>query len=139
MTQLRPQFINGDDDSFFSLVDDRSTVAISGFNLATTPEYLILKLFERYTETGHPAQLMIETDALPAAPGRAMDIVFKRIYEEKDYSFIKAILVPFMGFSPYLQKLALENRIQIYGWPIGIASYWFREIASGRPGVLTKI
>lgn len=139
MTQLRPQFINGEDDSFFSLVDDRSTVAISGFNLATTPEYLILKLFERYTETGHPAQLMIETDALPAAPGRAMDIVFKRIYEEKDYSFIKAILVPFMGFSPYLQKLALENRIQIYGWPIGIASYWFREIASGRPGVLTKI
>jgi len=82
VTQLRPQFINGEDDSFFSLVDDRSTVAISGFNLATTPEYLILKLFERYTETGHPAQLMIETDALPAAPGRAMDIVFKRIYEE---------------------------------------------------------
>jgi propionate CoA-transferase len=28
--------------------------------------------------------------------------------------------------------------IQCYDWPLGIA-YWFREIASGRPGLLTKI
>ncbi|MGI0000123.1 MAG: CoA-transferase, partial [Nitrososphaeraceae archaeon] len=32
-----------------------------------------------------------------------------------------------------------DNRIEYYGWPIGIAAYWFREIASGRPGLITKI
>jgi propionate CoA-transferase len=32
-----------------------------------------------------------------------------------------------------------DNRIESYGWPLGIAAYWFREVASGRPGIITKI
>ena len=47
--------------------------------------------------------------------------------------------MPFLGFSPWLQKSVSENRIECYGWPIGITAYWFREISSGRPGLLTKI
>ncbi len=47
--------------------------------------------------------------------------------------------MPFLGFSPWLQKLVTDNRIECYGWPIGITAYWFREIGSGRPGLLTKI
>ena len=47
--------------------------------------------------------------------------------------------MPFLGFSPWLQKLVTDNRIECYGWPIGITAYWFREIRSGRPGLLTKI
>jgi acyl CoA:acetate/3-ketoacid CoA transferase len=47
--------------------------------------------------------------------------------------------MPFLGFSPWLQKMVQEDRIEYYGWPIGITAYWFREIASGRPGLLTKI
>jgi acyl CoA:acetate/3-ketoacid CoA transferase len=49
------------------------------------------------------------------------------------------MLMPFLGFSPWLQKLVTEDRIEFYGWPIGIAAYWFREIASGRPGLMTRI
>jgi propionate CoA-transferase len=29
--------------------------------------------------------------------------------------------------------------MECYGWPIGVTAYWFREIGSGRPGLLTKI
>jgi acyl CoA:acetate/3-ketoacid CoA transferase len=47
--------------------------------------------------------------------------------------------MPFLGFSPWFQKLVVDDRIECYGWPIGITSYWFREIGSGRPGLLTKI
>ena len=47
--------------------------------------------------------------------------------------------MPFLGFSPWLQKLVTDDRIEFYGWPIGIAAYWFREVASGRPGLITKI
>ena len=47
--------------------------------------------------------------------------------------------MPFLGFSPWFQKLVTDDRIECYGWPIGIAAYWFREIASGRPGFITKI
>jgi acyl CoA:acetate/3-ketoacid CoA transferase len=47
--------------------------------------------------------------------------------------------MPFLGFSPWLQKMVTDNRIECYGWPIGITAYWFREIGCGRPGLLTKI
>ena len=47
--------------------------------------------------------------------------------------------MPFLGFSPWFQKLVTDDRIECYGWPIGIATYWFREVASGRPGLITRI
>jgi acyl CoA:acetate/3-ketoacid CoA transferase len=51
-------------------VRDGDVIAISGFNMATTPEYLILELLRSYQEGGHPRDLFIECDALPAIPGR---------------------------------------------------------------------
>lgn len=122
-----------------SRIHDGSVVAISGFNMATTPEYLIMKLWERYRDTGHPKNIFILSDTLPATPNRALDFVARRLYEEEGQEFVRGMLIPFTGWAPYLQKLALENRIELYSWSIGIAAYWFREVASGRPGLLTRI
>jgi acyl CoA:acetate/3-ketoacid CoA transferase len=128
-----------DDASILDLVRDNDVVAISGFNMATTPEYLIKQLYSRYQTSGHPKNLFIISDALPAVPGRALDYVAKQIYEDENQDFLKGSLMPFLGFSPWFQKLIIDNRIECYGWPIGITAYWFREVASGRPGLLTKI
>jgi Acyl CoA:acetate/3-ketoacid CoA transferase len=136
---MRPELSLEGDTGYLEEVHDGYVLGVSGFNLATTPEYLILELYRKYRATGHPRSLFIETDALPASPGRALDIVLKDMYETGDYSFIRGMLVPFMGFSPYLQKMTLEDKFPVYGWPIGVTAYWFREIASGRPGLLTKI
>jgi propionate CoA-transferase len=107
--------------------------------MATTPEYLILELYKSYSRAGSPKNLFIISDALPAVPGRALDNVAQSIYQEPSQQFLKGALMPFLGFSPWLQKLVSEDRIECYGWPIGITAYWFREISSGRPGLLTKI
>jgi propionate CoA-transferase len=120
-------------------VKDDSIVAISGFNMATTPEYLILELYKLYNQQGHPRNIFIISDALPAVPGRALDQIAESLYKEPNQEFLKGALMPFLGFSPWLQKLVTDNRIECYGWPIGVTAYWFREIASGRPGLLTKI
>jgi propionate CoA-transferase len=125
--------------SVFSQIKDNCIVAISGFNLATTPEYLILELYRHYKELGHPKNIFIVSDALPAAPNRALDFVAETIYKDSNQQFLRGILMPFLGFSPWLQKLVLDDRIEFYGWPIGITAYWFREVASGRPGLITKI
>jgi len=125
--------------SVFSQIKDNCIVAISGFNLATTPEYLILELYRHYKEFGHPKNIFIVSDALPAAPNRALDFVAETIYKDSNQQFLRGILMPFLGFSPWLQKLVLDDRIEFYGWPIGITAYWFREVASGRPGLITKI
>ncbi|MHB1440541.1 MAG: CoA-transferase [Cuniculiplasma sp.] len=125
--------------TFIKKIKDGYTIAISGFNLATTPEYLIKKLYETYKETGHPKNLFMETDALPASVNRGLDSILREMFENKDFSMFRGFLIPFMGFSPYLQKITLEDKVPVFGWPIGVASYWFREIASGRPGLLSRI
>lgn len=118
---------------------DNSVVAISGFNMATTPEYLILELYDRYHKTGHPKGIFIISDALPAVPGRALDQVAERLHRDPAQDFLRGVLMPFLAFSPWLQKMITDNLIESYGWPLGIAAYWFREVASGRPGIITKI
>ncbi|MGA7370833.1 MAG: CoA-transferase [Nitrososphaeraceae archaeon] len=120
-------------------IEDNSVVAISGFNMANTPEYLILELYHQYAMHGHPKNLFIISDALPAVPGRALDKIAENLYKDPEQKFLRGALMPFLGYSPWLQKLVTENRIECYGWPIGITAYWFREVASGRPGLLTKI
>jgi propionate CoA-transferase len=122
-----------------SSVKDYSVVAVSGFNMATTPEYLILELYKRYSDTGHPKDIFLLSDALPAIPGRAMDQVAEMLYRDPEQDFLRGVLIPFLAFSPWLQKLITTNRIESYGWPLGITAYWFREVASGRPGLITKI
>ena len=120
-------------------VVDRDVVAISGFNMANTPEYLILELHRMYKETGHPKGLFLIADSLPATPGRALDAVAKELYLGKGQDFVRGVSVPYFGFAPWLQKLAEENIVEAYSWPMGVAVYWFREVASGRPGVISKI
>ena len=78
--------------------------------------------------------LFIISDTYPGAPSRGLDKVAKKIYEIEDTEFIRRMLISYLGWSPWLQKLTLENRIEMYSWSIGIVAYWFREIASGRPG-----
>lgn len=125
--------------SALSFIRDDSVVAVSGFNLAATPEHLILKLYERYEKTGHPRNLFLICDSLPAVPGRALDSVSERLCKNKDQNFLHGFQIPFLGFSPWTQKLVEEELVEAYSWPIGIVAYWFREIASGRPGLITKI
>jgi propionate CoA-transferase len=110
-------------------IKDNSIIAISGFNMATTPEYLILELYRQYTEQGHPKNIFIISDALPASPGRALDQIAESLYKDSNQEFLRGALIPFLGFSPWLQKMVTDN----------ITAYWFREIAAGRPGLLTKI
>jgi acyl CoA:acetate/3-ketoacid CoA transferase len=40
---------------------------------ATTPEYLILELYHQYSTRGHPKNIFMTHDSVPAIPGKALD------------------------------------------------------------------
>ncbi len=134
-----------DTDKFLSAEDalnnvhDGDTVAVSGFNRAIAPEYLLYELYRKYLETGHPKNLFFEFETTPGIPGTGIDKIATDIYQKNDTGFIKGMLIPFTGFSPMSAKLIMENKIEGYMWPIGTVSYWFREISCFRPGLLTKV
>jgi propionate CoA-transferase len=91
-------------DEALSFVKDSSSIAVSGFNMAATPEHLILNLFERYQKTGHPRNLFMICESLPAISGRALDLVSEKLVKEKNEDFLQGLLIPFLGFSPWTQK-----------------------------------
>jgi len=120
-------------------IPDNTVIAISGFNLLIAPEYLILKLYERYKETGYPKNLFLEVNPIPTAPKRVLDKIATELYNDPNQDFLSGILVTYPGWSPALQKMIQENRIEGYTWSIGTASWFFREVARGLPGVLTRV
>ncbi|MEM1596876.1 MAG: CoA-transferase [Pyrobaculum sp.] len=120
-------------------IPDGAVVAISGFNAANSPFYVIDALIRRYRETGRPRRLFIISDAIPAIPGFGIDKIGRLILEEKDQDFVRGFLLPFYGWAPSLQKAVLENLVEAYTWPIGIVTRWFRAVAVGTPGVLSKV
>jgi len=128
-----------DPDTILSMIPDGAVVAISGFNMITTPEYIMERLYKLYLKTGHPRKLFLISDTFPGTPGRGFDTIAKMMYERKDMDFIDGMLFAFYGWSESLQKMVKEEWFDAYSWSIGIMAYWFREVGSGRPGVLTKV
>ncbi len=128
-----------DAEDAVSVIPDGAVIAVSGFNLLVAPEYLLLKLFEHYKETGHPRNIFFEVNPVPTAPNRVLDRIMEEIYRDEGQNFLAGILVTYPGWSPYLQRLIQENRIEGYTWSIGTASWFFREVSRGMPGVLTKV
>ncbi|MDP8011879.1 MAG: CoA-transferase [Thermoplasmata archaeon] len=122
-----------------SSIEDKSVIAISGFNNSTTPLYLIYSLWDAYKKYGHPKNLFIEMDAFPGVPGTGLDIIGKNIYENDDREFISGMLIPYLYRSEYLQKLTKMEYFETYSFSIGITTNLFREMAAGRPGLLSKI
>jgi propionate CoA-transferase len=122
-----------------SKVPDNAVVAISGFNAATAPFYLIETLLQHYQETGRPKNLFIISDAIPAIPGFGLDKVGKLIVEEPGQDFVRGFLLPFYGWAPELQKAVMKNLVEAYTWPIGILTRWLRTVAVGAPGVFSRV
>jgi acyl CoA:acetate/3-ketoacid CoA transferase len=122
-----------------SRIPDNAVVAISGFNAATAPFYLIETLLQHYWETGRPKNLFIISDAIPAIPGFGLDKVGKLIVEEPGQDFVRGFLLPFYGWAPELQKAVMKNLVEAYTWPIGILTRWLRTVAVGAPGVFSRV
>lgn len=128
-----------DVEGALSRIKDGSVVAVSGFNMAMTPEYLLEALYKLYLKTGHPRELFIISDTFPGSPGRGLDKIARDMYRRGDSGFLRGLLLPYYGWSNSLQKMVMEEWLEAYTWSIGVMAYWFREVGSGRPGVVSRV
>ena len=114
-------------------IDDGDTVCVSGFVGIGTPEGLIKGLENRFLTYGAPKDISL---LFAAAPGDGKGRGLNRLAHK---SLVKRAIGGHWSLVPKLGELALNNEIAAYNLPLGCISQLYRDIASGKPGMFSKV
>jgi propionate CoA-transferase len=116
------------------LVKDGDSVAITGSGGGLLEAGMVFEALEkRFLETGSPSSLtLVHTTGLG---DRKIEGINRFAHE----GMVKRVIGGHWGWSPNMQKMANEGKIEAYNLPQGVMSQQYREIAAKRPGVVTRV
>jgi propionate CoA-transferase len=116
------------------LVESGDTILIGGSGGGLgTPERFLEALAARFEESGQPRNL---TAVHPVGCGDWGEKGMSRLARS---GLLKRQITGSLGNSPATMALAAENRIEAYTLPQGVLSQLCRDIAAGRPGLVTHV
>jgi len=116
------------------LIPDEATILLTGSGGGgMEPDFVCQGIEQRFLSTGSPKGLTL---VHISGVGNREEKGVSRFAHE---GMVKRVIGGHWGWSPSMVKLALENKIEAYNLPQGILSLLTREIASNRPGLLTKV
>ena len=116
------------------LVSDGVTVGVTGAGGGLIePDTLLAAIEKRFLETGSPRNLTL-VHALGLGD-RAVRGVNRFAHE----GMVKRVIGGHWVWSPRMQQLALDEKIEAYVFPAGVITQLMREIGAGRPGLLTHV
>jgi propionate CoA-transferase len=95
-------------------------------------ERLIVGLEERFLKDGEPRNITI------VHPGGLGDEATQGVARFAHPGMLKRVVTGTLVDSPPLEKLAIAGAIEAYTLPQGALSQLMREMAAGRPGLLTR-
>lgn len=116
------------------LIPDGATVAIEGSGGGILePDLLLTALRENFLRTNTPRDLcLVHSTGMGDRNDRGMSLLAVN-------GLIRRVIGGHFGQSPAIAKMAEDNNIEAYNLPIGVICHLYRDIASGGPGVITRI
>ncbi len=116
------------------LVQDRDTVVLVGSGGGVMEPGLLLRALQaRYVETGHPRDLtLVHITGVGDREGGGTDRFALP-------GFVRRVIGGHWSWAVKLGEMACANEIEAYNLPQGVLSHLMREIAAGRPGLITKV
>jgi len=114
------------------MVKDGDTVAISGNGTGmTSAEAVFAAIERRFLSTGHPHGLtLVHSLGL----GDRGEMGANRFAHE---GMLARVIAAHFTWSPRMQRLIRDERIEAYCFPGGVIQQLLREIGAGRPGLFT--
>ncbi|MFQ0831230.1 CoA-transferase [Serratia fonticola] len=122
-----------DSEQAAALIRSGATIIPGGFGSCGHPDSLTQAIEKRFLETGHPRDLGL---LFASGAGESCNEGLNRFSHD---GMVSSAVGGFWGLCPKLTGKVLEGKIEGHNWPQGVVSKLFTEIASGSPGVLTRI
>lgn len=116
------------------MVEDDHTLFVGGSGGGIQePTALLEALGQRYDQTESPRDITVwHCSGVGDQKGGGLGLIARE-------GLLKRVVGGHWGMAPKLARLALEERIEAYNFPQGAISQLLREIAGGRPGLVTHI
>ncbi len=120
-------------DEAINLIKDGDSIAVSGNGGGIMePDVLFEAIERRFLGTGSPSGLTLTHSA---GIGDKDKNGISRFAHE---GMIKRVIGGHWGWSPKMQQMANENKIEAYNLPQGIIAMQYREIAAKRVGIISQ-
>lgn len=115
------------------LIPDNAMLIPGGFGSCGHPDKLTEAIEKRYLLTGKPEKLSL---LFASGAGDKGDRGLNKLAHK---GLVTKAIGGFWGLCPKLVKLVEMGELEGHNWPQGVISNLFREIASGSPGVLSRV
>ena len=116
-----------------ALIKDNDVITTSGFVGIGVPDELLAAIETRFLETGNPRDLSL---VFAAGQGDGGERGLNRLGHE---GLLKSVVGGHWGLIPKVAKLATDGKIEGWNLPQGCISQLYRDIAAGKPGMLSKV
>ena len=121
-------------DAAAALIEDGVTVALMGGGGGLMEATCLFQAVERrFLATQHPRGLTL-VHALGIGDKKTLGV---NCFAHE--GLVRKVIGGHWPWSPRMQQLARDNRIEAYILPGGVSSQLFREIGAGRPGLFTHV